>query len=241
MHAQRRVEVRWCGADEPATEPTTCIAPAFNSMAIFTVQPGHSFHSIQQVYATDKPRLSISGWFHGLTPPPGAENASIAQLKALPADPTPAQQRDASNNDTPVAIAAGAAAAELDVVEGAAPRHPAAPDPSPQGNGMVGKKRAEPDGNENGVDRNGTSMGKSLGCHTDADVPARYDVGFVPLQHDAASTAGKLTAADKKLLGEWINPLYLERGSMGAMVSQWEKASCVQLHKFLKHEVAAKV
>ncbi len=30
-------------------------------MAMFTVQPGRSFHAVQEVLAEDKPRLSISG------------------------------------------------------------------------------------------------------------------------------------------------------------------------------------
>jgi Rps23 Pro-64 3,4-dihydroxylase Tpa1-like proline 4-hydroxylase len=46
-----------------AFDPTTTILPKFNTMALFTVQPGVSFHSVQEVYS-DKPRLSISGWFH---------------------------------------------------------------------------------------------------------------------------------------------------------------------------------
>jgi hypothetical protein len=31
---------------------------------MFTVQPGHSFHSVEEVVPVGKPRLSISGWFH---------------------------------------------------------------------------------------------------------------------------------------------------------------------------------
>lgn len=55
--------------------------PQFNSMAVFTVQPGRSFHSVEEVYGDAKPRLSISGWFHGTSPPEGAEAASLNQLK----------------------------------------------------------------------------------------------------------------------------------------------------------------
>lgn len=229
---------------EPATEPTTFIPPAFNSMAVFTVQPGRSFHSIQQVYATDKPRLSISGWFHGLTPPPGAENASIAQLKASPADSTAAHGSDTGKSATPIAMVAGASAAEIDTVGGDTPCHAAAAEAPPQGNGVVGKKRAEPDGNHDdndGIDRGMASAGKSFAGSAGGEAVARYDKGFVPLQHAVASAGAKLSAAEKRLLGEWINPLYLERGSMGSMVAQWEKASCVQLHKFLKPDVAAQI
>ncbi|KAI8332562.1 Oxoglutarate and iron-dependent oxygenase degradation C-term-domain-containing protein [Chlamydoabsidia padenii] len=48
----------------PATEPTVVIPPQWNQFVMFTVQPGHSFHSVEEVVAQDKPRLSISGWFH---------------------------------------------------------------------------------------------------------------------------------------------------------------------------------
>ena len=47
------------GVPEPS--PTATILPQFNTMAIFTVQPGRSYHAVQEVYAQDKPRLSISG------------------------------------------------------------------------------------------------------------------------------------------------------------------------------------
>ncbi|KAI8999276.1 Oxoglutarate and iron-dependent oxygenase degradation C-term-domain-containing protein [Gaertneriomyces semiglobifer] len=47
----------------PAVNPTVIIPPKWNQLVMFTVQPGHSFHSVEEV-VVDKPRLSISGWFH---------------------------------------------------------------------------------------------------------------------------------------------------------------------------------
>ena len=47
----------------PATSPSRVITPQFNQFAMFTVQPGASFHSVQEVVAS-RDRLSISGWFH---------------------------------------------------------------------------------------------------------------------------------------------------------------------------------
>ncbi|ORY06722.1 hypothetical protein K493DRAFT_16228 [Basidiobolus meristosporus CBS 931.73] len=47
----------------PAVSPTVSIPPQWNQMVFFTVQPGHSFHSVEEV-VVDKPRLSVSGWFH---------------------------------------------------------------------------------------------------------------------------------------------------------------------------------
>jgi Rps23 Pro-64 3,4-dihydroxylase Tpa1-like proline 4-hydroxylase len=48
----------------PDIVPLKTVLPIFNTMAIFNVQPGVSFHSVQEVYS-DKPRMSIQGWFHG--------------------------------------------------------------------------------------------------------------------------------------------------------------------------------
>ncbi|KAI9496158.1 Oxoglutarate and iron-dependent oxygenase degradation C-term-domain-containing protein [Zychaea mexicana] len=53
----------------PANEPTVIIPPQWNQFVMFTVQPGHSFHSVEEVVPEGKPRLSISGWFH--IPQPG--------------------------------------------------------------------------------------------------------------------------------------------------------------------------
>ncbi|KAG0175601.1 hypothetical protein DFQ28_006636 [Apophysomyces sp. BC1034] len=53
----------------PAVEPTVVIPPQWNQFVMFTVQPGHSFHSVEEVVPEGKPRLSISGWFH--IPQPG--------------------------------------------------------------------------------------------------------------------------------------------------------------------------
>ena len=69
------------GRAEPALSPSRAILPKWNSMAMFPVQPGRSFHSVQEVFQNHNPRLSISGWFHGATPPPGAERASLHQIE----------------------------------------------------------------------------------------------------------------------------------------------------------------
>ncbi|KAJ3057144.1 hypothetical protein HK097_000072 [Rhizophlyctis rosea] len=47
----------------PDVAPTVVIPPQWNQFVMFTVQPGHSFHSVEEV-VVDKARLSISGWFH---------------------------------------------------------------------------------------------------------------------------------------------------------------------------------
>lgn len=55
--------------DTPANEPTVSVPPQWNQFAMFTVLPGYSFHSVQEVIVQNKPRLSIQGWFH--FPQPG--------------------------------------------------------------------------------------------------------------------------------------------------------------------------
>ncbi|KAI9349775.1 Oxoglutarate and iron-dependent oxygenase degradation C-term-domain-containing protein [Obelidium mucronatum] len=52
----------------PAVHPSKVIPPAWNQMAMFAVQPGHSFHSVSEVVAVDRERPSISGWFHVMQP-----------------------------------------------------------------------------------------------------------------------------------------------------------------------------
>ena len=73
----------------PEAIPTTNILPIFNTMALFAVQPGRSYHSVQEVYVQNKPRLSISGWFHGPTPPIGCDAASLKQIMTTGDDDRP--------------------------------------------------------------------------------------------------------------------------------------------------------
>ncbi|TPX72326.1 hypothetical protein SpCBS45565_g00609 [Spizellomyces sp. 'palustris'] len=74
----------------PAVNPSVSIPPKWNQFVMFTVQPGHSFHSVEEV-VVDKARLSISGWFHipqegepGYleTPENGEAPSSLEQLQA---------------------------------------------------------------------------------------------------------------------------------------------------------------
>lgn len=56
------------GTEEPLTVPSKVIPPSWNQFVFFEVQPGHSFHSVEEVVVDDggcdRQRLSISGWFH---------------------------------------------------------------------------------------------------------------------------------------------------------------------------------
>eukprot|EP01041_Mallomonas_annulata_P012573 gene12573-26479_t len=64
----------------PSTTPTALVPPKFNTMAMFNVLPGCSYHAVQEVFVRDKPRLTIQGWYHGPCPPEGSDMASLKQI-----------------------------------------------------------------------------------------------------------------------------------------------------------------
>ena len=87
----------------PQPDHTVSIPPAFNQLSFFTVQPGASFHDVEEVYAVKdgepqsaRERMAISGWFH--IPQEGeegyeqgreeqmAEQSSLQQLQGSKAD-----------------------------------------------------------------------------------------------------------------------------------------------------------
>ena len=81
----------------PSPDYSLSIPPSFNQLSFFTVQPGESFHDVEEVYhpedktAPKRVRMAISGWFH--IPQEGedgfepgleqklAERSSLAQLQ----------------------------------------------------------------------------------------------------------------------------------------------------------------
>ncbi|TCD70803.1 hypothetical protein EIP91_001493 [Steccherinum ochraceum] len=60
------------GVPEPAAVPVKCVPPSWNQFVFFEVQPGKSFHSVEEVVVGEaedgRQRLSISGWFHAAQP-----------------------------------------------------------------------------------------------------------------------------------------------------------------------------
>jgi Rps23 Pro-64 3,4-dihydroxylase Tpa1-like proline 4-hydroxylase len=57
------------GQLEPEAIPSKSILPSWNQFVFFEVQPGRSFHSVEEVVIGEQcmgrtERLSISGWFH---------------------------------------------------------------------------------------------------------------------------------------------------------------------------------
>ena len=104
----------------PSPIPATVLPPTWNSLALFTVAPGVSFHAVQEVTADAKPRLSISGWFHA--PAGGDEagagaSASLAQLQLRRgADCLTGHKAIAEEGDAPAAAASlGEALTDADV------------------------------------------------------------------------------------------------------------------------------
>ncbi|KAI0390955.1 Oxoglutarate and iron-dependent oxygenase degradation C-term-domain-containing protein [Xylariaceae sp. FL0594] len=61
-------------AHTPAADVTKIIPPAWNQLSFFAVQPGESFHDVEEVYHAEskaqlqreggRVRMAISGWFH---------------------------------------------------------------------------------------------------------------------------------------------------------------------------------
>lgn len=106
-------------AKTPLPDFVKSIPPAWNQLSFFAVQPGESFHDVEEVYhAADQEqldkdggrvRMAISGWFH--IPQVGedgyiegeeeknAKNSSLMQLQGNPAqyDAPPAQPVKVSN------------------------------------------------------------------------------------------------------------------------------------------------
>jgi Rps23 Pro-64 3,4-dihydroxylase Tpa1-like proline 4-hydroxylase len=75
------------GAAAPAPAPAATVLPTWNALAFFGVEPGRSFHAIQEVApGAPSPRMAIQGWFHAPAPPPGAELATLRQLQARGGD-----------------------------------------------------------------------------------------------------------------------------------------------------------
>jgi Rps23 Pro-64 3,4-dihydroxylase Tpa1-like proline 4-hydroxylase len=60
------------GSLVPDVAPSKVIPPSWNQFVFFQVQPGRSFHSVEEVTVggdgDSRNRLSISGWFHAAQP-----------------------------------------------------------------------------------------------------------------------------------------------------------------------------
>jgi prolyl 3-hydroxylase /prolyl 3,4-dihydroxylase len=89
----------------PQATPTKTLLPLFNSMAYFEVQPGISFHAVQEVFG-ERPRLSIQGWYHAADIPLGIEDATLNRLKTIGKGEDTEGEFDAFLNTAPTATTA---------------------------------------------------------------------------------------------------------------------------------------
>ncbi|KAF8472529.1 Oxoglutarate and iron-dependent oxygenase degradation C-term-domain-containing protein [Kalaharituber pfeilii] len=65
----------------PSAEWCKVIPPAWNQLSLFAVQPGESFHDVEEVFEEEKIRMAISGWFH--IPQPGEEGYNEGEEERL--------------------------------------------------------------------------------------------------------------------------------------------------------------
>eukprot|EP00752_Nemacystus_decipiens_P003031 g2810.t1 len=166
----------------PAYAPSKTIPPRWNQMVLFAVQPGRSFHDVQEVYNEHKPRLAVSGWFHG---------ALESEMGDWPECTFDAANGTSGDAEGEAKAAGGVAASTLEQLKGAA-----------EGGG---------DGGE------GSSPG-------------------------VAFTDDFVGTEDLQQLAEWVNPEYL----VPSMVDQCtvafnDNGSTIQLHRFLKDDIAQKI
>jgi Rps23 Pro-64 3,4-dihydroxylase Tpa1-like proline 4-hydroxylase len=171
----------------PSVAPSTLLPPYWNSMAMFVVTPGVSYHAVQEVTAPEgKPRLSISGWFHAPAPPPGAETtASLAQLRLAPG-------ADAVRDHAPF----------VEQEEG---------------------QEQEQDGEK----------GKRWGGKKKEQQQEQHEA--------AAATARDPSERDLALLARFVAPAYLDPKAWDAVQRKFTADGSVQLHGFLRPEVARAV
>ncbi|KAL4799926.1 Oxoglutarate and iron-dependent oxygenase degradation C-term-domain-containing protein [Aspergillus venezuelensis] len=122
----------------PSPDYSLSIPPAFNQLSFFTVQPGESFHDVEEVYhpkdnedkSKKRVRMAISGWFH--IPQKGedgyeegleeklAERSSLSQLQGradiydLPQQKTVTVEQTAEQKDDATDKGKGKAKAEAE-------------------------------------------------------------------------------------------------------------------------------
>ncbi|QRV72709.1 prolyl 3,4-dihydroxylase ofd1 [Ceratobasidium sp. AG-Ba] len=105
------------GSLEPECKPVKVIPPSWNQFIFFEIQPGRSFHSVEEVVVDEadsqRQRLSISGWFH--RPQEGEEGydendipkekSSLQQLSTSSNTPLQPYPSDAESPPSPEILA----------------------------------------------------------------------------------------------------------------------------------------
>ncbi|KAG5729228.1 PKHD-type hydroxylase ofd1, partial [Termitomyces sp. T112] len=151
------------GQLEPEPIPSKSIPPSWNQFIFFEVQPGRSFHSVEEVVVggegeDGRERLSISGWFHA------AQEGEDGYVPELSVPETKSSREQLTSSSTTFAPY---------------PADPEAPHP---------------------------------------DQP--------------------LSDEHKNYLSDFLNPVYLQPRTMGALSSRFATESSLELHSFLAHPLA---
>eukprot|EP00466_Bigelowiella_natans_P015105 jgi/Bigna1/66910/fgenesh1_pg.2_\ len=68
----------------PGPYPEKVLMPEYNSIVVFQVVPGSTYHAVQEVFSKDHRRLSIQGWFHAPQKAEGWNTQASLRLLQLP-------------------------------------------------------------------------------------------------------------------------------------------------------------
>ncbi|KAF8550492.1 hypothetical protein OG21DRAFT_410256 [Imleria badia] len=106
---------------EPEVAPVKAIPPSWNQFVFFEVQPGKSFHSVEEVVVDEEgyERMSISGWFHAAQP--GEDGCAAEEATAR------ASSREQLKSSSNVSTCAGKFTQYDDTSDDTEPPHPDVP------------------------------------------------------------------------------------------------------------------
>ena len=227
----------------PSVRPSALLPPYWNSMALFVVAPGVSYHAVQEVTAPQgKARLSISGWFHA---PSAEEEAAAAAEEAGAAEGAAAGAAAAGGGGGGAAslaqllqLAPGADAVrgharfveqegsgEEDEDEGLAAAARAKAEKMAKAAAKGGKGK----GGGGGVGRRGEAAEAAAEAEAAADALAAARADRDPSERDLA------------LLRRYVAPAYLDPKAWDAVRAKFAADGSVQLHGFLRPALAAAV
>ncbi|KAG5179876.1 Oxoglutarate and iron-dependent oxygenase degradation C-term-domain-containing protein [Tribonema minus] len=195
----------------PAFAPSKVIPPQWNQMVLFAVDPGRSFHD--EVFSEEQPRLSISGWFHG---------AHDDELKDWSQEII--QQGKAHEERFQSLVASMSTLAQLESGANGDTASAAAADPTAPG---PFKEYAPPS--------------KKPAAKVE-DVQLGDWINPQYLEEYAAPSKKPAAKSRDVQLGDWINTQYPEESTQAQCRETFESnGSTVQLHRFLKPDVADKI
>ncbi|KAJ2727627.1 putative component of NuA3 histone acetyltransferase complex [Coemansia sp. Cherry 401B] len=130
-------------AGAPLASPARVLRPLWNQLVMFAVQPGRTYHAVQEVCGR-RERLSIQGWFH--LPQPGEPGHSSDQLARLLGSGASslAQIEARGQGDPGRAFAEFGPAEPGSAVPGEDPADPAELDPAEPDSAVPGEDPADP-------------------------------------------------------------------------------------------------